>query len=100
LLEEIHDDNDDQLQSSFQIYDGCSGIRILFFFVQIMAIIPRDYYVKSGGPDECQVAADIYQCGRDLTPKSTKDIFNRSKGNNTVVSYFFVSRPPAVVFFL
>jgi hypothetical protein len=25
LIEEINQNNDDQLQSSFQVYDGCSG---------------------------------------------------------------------------
>jgi hypothetical protein len=41
-----------------------------------------------GGPDECQVAADIYQCGRDVAPTVTNDIFTRSKGNATVVGVF------------
>jgi hypothetical protein len=64
LIEEINQNNDDQLQSSLQVYDGCSGI---------------SYF-------ECQVAADIYQCGRDLAPIVTADIFTRSKGNATIVS--------------
>jgi hypothetical protein len=32
LIEEIHDGNDNQLQNSFQVYDSCSGIRILFSY--------------------------------------------------------------------
>jgi hypothetical protein len=46
----------------------------------------KTHFLKSGGPDECQVAADTYQCGRDLAPIVTDDIFTRSKGNATVVS--------------
>jgi hypothetical protein len=32
LIEEIHGDNDAQMQSSFQVYDSCSGIRKYFSF--------------------------------------------------------------------
>jgi hypothetical protein len=41
-----------------------------------------------GGPDECQVAADIYQCGRDVNPTVTDDIFTRLKSNATMVRFF------------
>jgi hypothetical protein len=52
-----------------------------------MAITPHNNDVQSsGGPDECQVAADTYQCGRDLALTVTDDIFTRSKGNKTIVS--------------
>jgi hypothetical protein len=83
LIEELNSGNDDKLQNSFQVYDGCSGIRI--FCLSYLMINDDIYYVKSGGPDECQVAADTYQCGRDLAPTVTNDIFTRSKGNATVV---------------
>jgi hypothetical protein len=83
LIEEVQDANDDQLQSSFQVYDRCSGIGIYFV---IFLINGDSCYLKSGGPDECQVAADTYQCGRDLAPNVTDDIFTRSKGTATVVS--------------
>jgi hypothetical protein len=46
-------------------------------------------FLLSGGPDECQVAADIYQCGRDIAPAATADIFSISKGNATVVRFIF-----------
>jgi hypothetical protein len=41
-----------------------------------------------GGPDECQVAADAYQCARDVEPAVTDEIFTRSKGNSTMVGLF------------
>jgi len=63
LIEEIHKEDDDKLQSSFQVYDGCSGIRELNKWS-----VPHIYFALLGGADECQVAADIYQCGRDLAP--------------------------------
>jgi hypothetical protein len=85
LIEEIHGDNDAQMQSSFQVYDGCSGIRELFILI-VNGDHSYHHLLKSGGPDECQVAADTYQCGRDLAPKVTADIFTLSKGNATVVS--------------
>jgi hypothetical protein len=44
--------------------------------------------LEPGGPDECQVAADIYQCGRDVAPTVTDEIFTRSKGNATMVGLF------------
>jgi hypothetical protein len=83
MIEEIHDENDEQLQSSFQIYDVCSGIReFLYLYIGVHLLLNFD---APGGPDECQVAADIYQCGRDLAPTITDDIFTRYKGNATTV---------------
>jgi hypothetical protein len=85
LIEEINQNNDDQLQSSLQVYDGCSGISYFFSDLHL-----HTHFTKLAGPDECQVAADVYQCGRDLAPSITNDIFTRSKGSATVVSYMIL----------
>lgn len=55
--------------------------------------------LQLAGPDECEVAADIYQCGRDVAPSITDQIFTATKGDATVVSisiflgkfYYFLS---------
>jgi len=36
-------------------------------------------------PDECETAAEVYQCGRDLAPTITNNIFTQSLGNATEV---------------
>jgi len=42
-------------------------------------------FIFIGNPDECAVAAEIYQCGREAAPAMTNAIFADAKGNNTVV---------------
>lgn len=42
-----------------------------------------------GGADECEVAADTYQCGRDVAPAITNQIFTTAKGGATVVNLFW-----------
>jgi hypothetical protein len=38
LIEEIHQGNDDQLQSSFQAYDGCSGISDFLLYIGLILV--------------------------------------------------------------
>jgi hypothetical protein len=87
MIEEINKNDEDKLQNDFDVYDHCSGISKINFQSKMYKIQTKNSL--SGGPDECQVAADIYQCGRDIAPVATADIFTISKGNATVVCYIF-----------
>jgi hypothetical protein len=42
--------------------------------------------------DECDTAANVYQCGRDEAPEITAIIYNRTYGNYTEVEYILQSR--------
>jgi hypothetical protein len=92
IIEEIHGEDDAMMQNSFQAYDDCSGKSILIFNPAMKPYFCIAYclFCKSGNPDECQLAAEIYQCGRDVAPTITTEIFTRSKGNATVVSFIII----------
>jgi hypothetical protein len=64
----------------------------VFWFLTLQWSLISAYclFCKSGNPDECQLAAEIYQCGRDVAPAITTEIFTRSKGNATVVSFIII----------
>jgi hypothetical protein len=39
------------------------------------------FNLKTGRVDECETAAEIYQCGRNVEPNVTNQIFTLAKGN-------------------
>jgi hypothetical protein len=85
LIEEMHGEDDVKVQNSFQAYDGCSGKSKIITKARWLQFCMSSFD-KTGGPDECEVAADIYQCGRNVDAAITAEIFTRSKGNATIVS--------------
>jgi len=43
---------------------------------------------NTGREDECETAAEIYQCGREKSPLVTGKMYNQSLGNATLVRKF------------
>jgi hypothetical protein len=90
MIEDINKNDDAKLQNDFNVYEQCSEISKINFLFEIddikLKFLPC---LHLGGPDECQVGADIYQCGRDIAPAATADIFTISKGTTTVVCFIY-----------
>jgi hypothetical protein len=82
MIEEISN-TDVELDSSFNAYSTCSG-KSMHYLWKVHKIKPIKFALVDA--DECQTAADIYQCGRQEAPDVTSAIFAKEAERATVQS--------------
>jgi len=85
MIEEISKEDDSKLQDGFQDHDTCSG-KSYFSFKKSTIFVTNCF---KGGANECETAAEIYQCGREAAPAITDAIYTQSMGSFVVVGCTF-----------
>jgi hypothetical protein len=94
MIEEIAAEDDAKLQNGFQAYDSCGKKSMLdsFTFAIFIWKLTQIYYTVVENADECETAAEVYQCGRDNAPAITAAIYTTSSGNSTIVKISYLTR--------
>jgi hypothetical protein len=86
MIEDAANDDPVQIQRGFTAYDDCSTIRKIYLLESRALKIKSTFIIMCiEYDDECVTAAETYSCGRKKEPVIVDVIFNREKGNATIV---------------
>jgi hypothetical protein len=88
LIEEIHAEDEEKLEDSFNTADFCIRKRTDHYFGNLKIEINESGHII-GYEDECDAAAYVYQCGRELAPNVTSSFYTHYTANGSSVTKIF-----------